>query len=286
MIVKAINELVGHLKDPIVFFDLETTTNDVDTAEIVQISVLKMYPNNNEVYNFEAYVMPKGEIIQGAWEVHGITKEFLKEQKAEPFSAIMNELFDVLVGSDLSGYNIIQFDIPVLENEFRRNGSNVDFSTWRITDMFSIVAKVFSKSLTNIYQLTTGKTRPEDAHDAGADVRDTIIVANELRSMFPAIGANSDEWHNYAKEGDNRVDYAGKFTKKDGVYYFNFGSSFGMSVDTNPGLLEWMLDKEFTENTKMWCRRLLDMMYQKPDEEKHIDDQNNSNEKAGIDGII
>jgi DNA polymerase III alpha subunit (gram-positive type) len=36
------------LNRPIVFFDLETTGTDVQNDRIVQISLLKLHPNNNE----------------------------------------------------------------------------------------------------------------------------------------------------------------------------------------------------------------------------------------------
>ena len=37
-----------NLKNPIVFFDLETTGTNINTDRIVEICYLKVYPNGNE----------------------------------------------------------------------------------------------------------------------------------------------------------------------------------------------------------------------------------------------
>lgn len=272
---KIINGLSSSLKRPMAFFDIETTSADIETAEIVQISIIKVFPKGYgslPITNLEysAYIMPSGEIFQGAFDVHGITKEFLKENGAKKFSEHKGEILEIFDGADISGYNILQFDIPILENEFRRAGIKIDFSKYRVTDVFRLVSKVFNKSLTNMYEILTGNERPGDAHDAGADVRDTIIVMDMLANNY--LGFDTDNWHWLSNEGKIKVDHAGKFTKENGIYFFNFGPDYGKSVNTNPALLEWMLKNNFPENTKMWCRRLLDMMYEKPDSEKHADE--------------
>ena len=40
-----------NLKNPIVFFDLETTGTNINTDRIVEICYLKVYPNGNEETN-------------------------------------------------------------------------------------------------------------------------------------------------------------------------------------------------------------------------------------------
>ena len=41
-------EMKLNLKNPIVFFDLETTGTNINTDRIVEICYLKVYPNGNE----------------------------------------------------------------------------------------------------------------------------------------------------------------------------------------------------------------------------------------------
>ena len=56
-----------NLKNPIVFFDLETTGTNINTDRIVEICYLKVYPNGNEeakctfpklLRPFMAFMMP------------------------------------------------------------------------------------------------------------------------------------------------------------------------------------------------------------------------------------
>jgi len=271
------------LSRPIVFFDLETTGTDVDHDQIVQMSLHRIEPGAIEAVIFNVYVMPSCEIKKSASEVNGITKELLKNVNAQPLSVHIPRIMEMIGDADLAGYNITQFDVPVLENELLRNGVEIDLSVKKILDVFITVGKVFSRSLTNMYELLTDETRPEDSHDANADVRDTRIVLSELMKGFPTIGSSVDEIIKYTTEGSTLVDYARKFYKEDGVYYFNFGTDRGNAVDTNPDFLQWMLDKDFPRNTKLWAKRLLDMMYEKPDKEKYIDD---NNEETGINSLI
>ena len=62
------------LERPIVFFDLETTGIDVVNDRIVEICLLKVFPNGNQ----ESKVMrinPTIHIPEGASAVHGIYDE-------------------------------------------------------------------------------------------------------------------------------------------------------------------------------------------------------------------
>jgi len=60
------------LTNPLVFFDLETTGTNVDENRIVQISLLKLFPNSHE--ELEIYLVNTGiPIHEDASVVHGIT---------------------------------------------------------------------------------------------------------------------------------------------------------------------------------------------------------------------
>ena len=41
-----------NLKNPIVFFDLETTGTNINSDRIVEICYLKVYPNGNEAVSY------------------------------------------------------------------------------------------------------------------------------------------------------------------------------------------------------------------------------------------
>jgi DNA polymerase-3 subunit epsilon len=64
---------------PIVFFDLETTGTDVQNDRIVQISLLKLYPDNNEEI-LTLLVNSGVPIPTEASAVHGITYDVVKDE--------------------------------------------------------------------------------------------------------------------------------------------------------------------------------------------------------------
>ena len=72
-----------NLKNPIIFFDLETTGINIVTDRIVEFSYLKIYPNGKEESN-TFLVNPTIPIPSKISEIHGITDEDVKD--APPFS--------------------------------------------------------------------------------------------------------------------------------------------------------------------------------------------------------
>ena len=60
-----------NLKNPIVFFDLETTGTNINTDRIVEICYLKVYPNGNEETK-TMRINPEMHIPEASSAVHGI----------------------------------------------------------------------------------------------------------------------------------------------------------------------------------------------------------------------
>ena len=111
-----------NLANPIVFFDLETTGINIAKDRIVEISVLKVYPNGKEEQK-TIRVNPEMHIPEEASKVHGIYDEDVKD--CPVFKNIAKELARYIEGCDLGGYNSNRFDIPLLAEEFLR--ADVDF---------------------------------------------------------------------------------------------------------------------------------------------------------------
>ena len=67
-----------NLKNPIVFFDLETTGTNINSDRIVEICYLKIYTNGNE--EAKTYrVNPEMHIPEASTEIHGISDEDVKD---------------------------------------------------------------------------------------------------------------------------------------------------------------------------------------------------------------
>ena len=87
-----------NLANPIVFFDLETTGINIAKDRIVEISVLKVYPNGKEEQK-TIRVNPGMHIPEEASAIHGIYDEDVKD--APMFKHIARELAHYIEGCDL-----------------------------------------------------------------------------------------------------------------------------------------------------------------------------------------
>lgn len=154
-----------NLANPIVFFDLETTGINVAKDRIVEISVLKVFPNGKEEQR-TIRVNPEMHIPEESSRIHGIYDEDVKD--APTFKVIGKELAKYIEGCDLGGYNSNRFDIPLLAEEFLRAEIDFDMSHRKFVDVQTIFHKMEQRTLSAAYRFYCDKSL-EDAHTAAAD---------------------------------------------------------------------------------------------------------------------
>ena len=112
-----------NLKKPICFFDLETTGVNITTDRIVEISILKVFPDGKEEKK-TWLVNPEMPIPAQATAVHGISDE--KVANESTFTMLANEINTWVKDADLGGFNSNRFDIPILAEEMLRAGVDFD----------------------------------------------------------------------------------------------------------------------------------------------------------------
>src|SRR5690606_15729725 len=101
----------------------------------------------------------------------------------------------------------------------------------------------------------------EQAHSARAD---TEILPRVLEGMAEAFGLDVSDISGLAALSvpEGEVDRDGKFLRRpDGTVVFNFGQSRGRPVTSDPGLLDWMLRRDFSPETKAFARLFLGQIY-------------------------
>src|SRR5690606_18196522 len=105
------------LDKPICFFDLETTGTNIATDRIVEISVLKVFPNGNK--ESKTWRVNPGIPIPGfASSIHGITDEMVANEPT--FKELAPKVQVLIKDADLAGFNSNRFDIPLLAEELLR----------------------------------------------------------------------------------------------------------------------------------------------------------------------
>lgn len=240
-----------NLKNPIIFFDLETTGTNTTRDRIVEISFLKVYPNGKEEVKTKR-VNPEMPIPKESSDIHGITDEDVKDEPT--FRQIAKSLAEQIEGCDLAGFNSSRFDIPLLAEEFLRVGVDVDFSKKKLIDVQIIFHKKEQRTLEAAYKFYCDKTLV-DAHSAEAD---TIATYEVLKAQLDRYDDLPNDMGKLAEEYsffNNNVDLAGRIIKADnGVEVFNFGKHKGRPVaevlKSEPSFYAWIMDADFPLNTK------------------------------------
>ena len=156
-----------NLKNPIVFFDLETTGTSINVDRIVEICYLKVHPNGNEEAK-TLRINPEMHIPEGASAVHGIYDKDVAD--CPTFKEVARTIANDIEGCDLAGFNSNRFDIPVLAEEFLRAGVDIDLSRRKFVDVQVIFHKLEQRTLSAAYKFYCGKNL-EDAHTAAADTQ-------------------------------------------------------------------------------------------------------------------
>ena len=240
-----------NLKNPVVFFDLETTGVNITSDRIVEISYLKVYPNGNEMSR-TMRINPGMHIPKESSEVHGIYDEDVKD--CPTFKDMAAELQQKFEGCDLAGFNSNHFDIPLLVEEFLRAGVDINLKDSRMVDVQNIYHKLERRTLVAAYQFYCGKDLT-DAHSALADTRATYEVLEAQLDKYPNDLENDvDFLADYSQRSKN-IDFSGRVVYDDnGVETINFGKYKGRAIKDvvmrDPGYFSWIQQGDFPLNTK------------------------------------
>ncbi len=260
--MSTIPPLTLKLKNPLAFFDLETTGTSVNHDRIVEVAVIKLMPNG-EQHTYAKRVNPEIPIPAAASAVHGIYDADVRD--APPFTAIAKELAQLLQGCDLAGFNVLRFDIPVLAENFLRAG--VDFKTdnRKVVDAQQIFHLMEKRNLSAAYKFYCGQELT-DAHSALADTQATVAVlaaqvaryenqpvADHQGQTLGTIENDVSKLH-IISNGPN-VDFAARMVyNQHGTPVFNFGKHKNKPVKEvllkEPSYYDWMMKGDFALDTK------------------------------------
>ena len=238
------------LKNPLIFFDLETTGINIITDRIVELSYFKIWPNGDEeLRTFK--INPTIPIPLNSTKIHGITDEDVKDSPT--FSEIAKTLSKTLEGCDLAGYNSNKFDIPLLAEEFIRSGVDIDLKKRKFIDVQVIFHKKEQRTLSAAYKFYCNKDL-EKAHSAEADTKATYEILKAQLEKYPDLSNEIDQLAEYSSHNRN-VDFVGRIIyNEQEEEIFNFGKYKGQKVEDvfrkDPAYYSWMINNDFPSYTK------------------------------------
>ena len=239
------------LERPIVFFDLETTGLQISKDRIVEIAIMKIYPNGN-TESKSWLVNPTIPIPQDSTEIHGIKDEDVKNEPT--FKQIANDIYSIIKNCDLAGYNSNKFDIPLIAEEFLRAGINFNMDNRKSIDVQNIFHKLESRTLSAAYQFYCGKEL-KNAHSAKTDTIATYEILIAQLNKYKELENNIDFLAGFSERGGKSADMAGfiKFNEQ-GEKVINFGKYRNISLKQiwkdNPGYFSWINQADFPLFTK------------------------------------
>lgn len=292
------------LKRPLVFFDLETTGIQIGSSYIVEISLVKANVDGS-VEEVTYRVRPARRVLRDGVEVmetikippettavHHITDADVADKPT--FRELAPEILAFIGDADLAGYNSNKFDVPLLVEEFLRNGFDFDLSTRYLVDVQNIFHKMEQRTLKAAYKFYCGKNL-DNAHSANADTMATYeIFLAQLERYKDA--EYTDEKGNVSKPIVNDIPALSEFSKsrqwadlegrigiQNGVEVFNFGKHKGKPVRevfaVEPSYYSWMMNGDFSMSTKKVITRIYQNMKNESAEKREAEKLNQLREK-------
>ena len=251
-----------NLKVPLCFFDLETTGTNISQDRIIEIAVIKMLPGG-ETQRKSNLVNPTIPISAESTAIHGISNEDVNNKPT--FKDLAKEYAKFFEGCDLSGFNILKFDVPVLVEEFLRAGVEFDYSRKKIIDSQKIFHLMEKRNLSAAYQFYCQKDL-KDSHTAEADTEacmnvllaqieryENQPVADGLGKPIGTIRNDMDALNGLT--ASEIIDLAGRMVRNGkGEPVFNFGKHRNKSVllvlKEEPAYYDWIMNNDFALDTK------------------------------------
>lgn len=251
-----------NLRNPICFFDLETTGVNITHDRIIEIAVIKVMPNG-EVHRKTNLLNPGIPIPPESSVFHGIYDEDVKDKPT--FKEVAKEYAKFIEGADLSGFSILKMDVPMLVEEFLRAGVDFDYQRKKIIDAQKIFHLMEKRTLSAAYRFYINKELQE-SHTAEADAEASMEVLLAQVEKYDGqdvtdisgkkIGEIKNDMEVLSKlTAADMVDLAGRMIKNEkGEEIFNFGKHKSKKVTAvlkeEPAYYDWMMNGDFPQDTK------------------------------------
>jgi len=247
------------LTRPLAIFDIEATGLNARTDRIVEICIVKIFPDNRrEVHVFR--IDPEIPIPPESIAIHGITGADVVG--CPTFDQIAPKINELLTDCDLGGFSAINFDIPLLTEEFMRARIRFSLDGRRIVDAQRIFHKKEPRDLTAAVQFFCNESL-EGAHGAEADACATVKVLEAQLARYPDLPHNVDELDMFCNPKDPCwADRSGRLKWSGNEIVINFGLKKGtplrLLAKTDAKYLKWIIRGDFPRDTQDIVQRVLD----------------------------
>ena len=236
---------------PIIFFDIEATGTDTTRDRIVELGMIKSYPDGHQEEKV-VLVNPGIKISAEVIAIHGITNEAVAT--APSFKNLAPMLLEFMEGCDFGGFGITRFDIPLLIEEFKR--CEIQFPRWEahLLDGLTIFHRKEPRDLTAAVRFYCNEEL-QGAHGAKADCVATAKVLLAQLERYQDLPLDVAQLAAMYAKKDRFVDPTRKLRLDDaGQVVVNFGQHRGTLLADlavkKRDYLEWMLQGDWHPKVK------------------------------------
>jgi DNA polymerase-3 subunit epsilon len=253
------------LDRPLAILDIEATGVSPRADRIVELAVLRIDPDGTETLR-SWLVNPTIPIPVETTAIHGITDDVVRN--CPTFAQVADEVRRFLGDSDLGGFNILRFDVPMLCEEFLRAGIAFDADGRRALDAQRIFHLREPRDLSAALAFYCGQAHTE-AHGAEGDVRATREVLLGQFRKYADLPKDMEELDRTFNPHDPfDADRSGRFRWVDGEVVVNFGKKKGARlrdlVKSDPGFLKWIIKNDFPRDTRQIAENALAGVFPEP----------------------
>jgi DNA polymerase-3 subunit epsilon len=236
--------------------DLETTGSDVKKDRIVQLAFVKIDESFIQRGFLGMNINPTIPIPKESTQIHGLTNDDVKECRT--FADAADEVLEFLRGCDIGGFNIIEFDLPLLQVELARCNKVLSLYGRRCIDAKKVFCALEPRNLESACRFYCN-TQLKRIHAALNNALAAVAVLEGQKMYYGIPDLNGL----YEISRGNNITSDGKFVRNgEGEVCLNFGKLKGHSVqrvlEERPEYFEWMVDHGlFTAEVKDVVRKIL-----------------------------
>jgi DNA polymerase III subunit epsilon len=231
------------LERPLVVLDIEATGLDVEQDRIVEIGLVKCFPDPHRRTILSERINPGIPIPAGATAIHGISDEEIAD--CPSFSDLAPVFDEFLNGSDLAGFNLIRFDLKILSAEFARcGGPSFSLEGRKIVDVQTIFHRQEPRDLKSAVKFYLGREHV-GAHGAGADTLATADVLDAQLARYLELPRTVAALHDFHRD-PRALDLEGLFLRgeEEGTVLLAHGKHKGKLLHEvaamDPRYLKWL----------------------------------------------
>lgn len=253
------------LDKPLIIFDIETTGLVIYKDKICELAYIKILPDGRTKKE-EMIFNPEIPITREATAIHGLKERDVNNKPT--FRQKTQELWEIFNNCYYSGFNIVNFDLPILRREFIRVGMDFNYEMSQIIDTRVIYQHMVPRSLSATYRYYTGKEFKQD-HTALGDVEITAEILVEQLEKYNEIQDLKFVNKIHQVSDSAYVDRTRKFYWRHGEAFFAFSKYRDMALaevaKLHPRFLQWILKADFSDETKNVVKKALNEKKDKSD---------------------